>query len=76
MAPERVAALLYQLPGGEAPRRKPSGLEAGNSPDIIFERYRELVTKEAAEEWFAIIPPEDWDPPLRKRRRRRKKKGR
>ena len=31
-------------------------LEAGNSPQEIFEHYRELVTKEAAETWFSIVP--------------------
>ena len=38
-------------------------LEAGNSPAIIFKNYRELVTEEAAEEWFGITPPEGWTPP-------------
>ena len=38
-------------------------LEAGNSPKIIFRHYRELVTEEAAAEWFAIAPPEGWTPP-------------
>jgi hypothetical protein len=31
-------------------------LEAGNSPTIIFKHYRELVTKEAAAQWFGIMP--------------------
>lgn len=31
-------------------------LEAGNSPDIIFQHYREVVTKKQAAEWFAITP--------------------
>jgi integrase len=31
-------------------------LEAGNSPEIIFGHYRELVTPEAAAEWFNIKP--------------------
>jgi hypothetical protein len=31
-------------------------LEAGNSPAIIFKHYRELVTKEAADKWFGILP--------------------
>lgn len=38
-------------------------LEAGNSPAIIFKNYRELVTEEAADEWFGITPPEGWTPP-------------
>jgi hypothetical protein len=31
-------------------------LEAGNSPEVIFGHYRELVTPEAAKAWFAIVP--------------------
>jgi hypothetical protein len=31
-------------------------LEAGNSPDMIFQHYRELVTGKAAKEWFGITP--------------------
>ena len=33
-------------------------LEAGNSPDIIFEHYRELTTEKVAAEWFGILPKE------------------
>jgi integrase len=38
-------------------------LEAGNSPEIIFKHYRELVTEQEAQEWFSITPPECWVPP-------------
>jgi integrase len=31
-------------------------LEAGNSPQIIFSNYRELVKPAAAVKWFAIVP--------------------
>lgn len=31
-------------------------LEAGNSPRMIFEHYRELVTTGQGDEWFATIP--------------------
>jgi len=31
-------------------------LEAGNSPQMIFQHYRELVRPEAAKVWFAIVP--------------------
>ncbi len=31
-------------------------LEAGNSPQMIFKHYRELVTEKAAKAWFAITP--------------------
>lgn len=34
-------------------------LEAGNSPSIIFKHYRELVTGDAAEQWFSILPKPD-----------------
>jgi integrase len=33
-------------------------LEAGNSPQMIFQHYRELVRPKAAKEWFAIEPAE------------------
>lgn len=32
-------------------------LEAGNSPQMIFSNYRQLVTPTAAKAWFAIAPP-------------------
>lgn len=32
-------------------------LEAGNSPQIIFSNYRELVKPKQAELWFSIVPP-------------------
>ena len=32
-------------------------LEAGNSPQMIFKHYRELVQPKAAKAWFAIMPP-------------------
>ncbi len=38
-------------------------LEAGNSPDIIFKHYRELVTEPEANEWFSLLPPKGWVPP-------------
>ena len=31
-------------------------LEAGNSPQMIFKHYRELVRPDAAKAWFAIVP--------------------
>ena len=31
-------------------------LEAGNSPQMIFQHYRELVQPAAAKAWFAIVP--------------------
>ena len=31
-------------------------LEAGNSPQIIFQHYRELVQSKEAKAWFAIVP--------------------
>jgi len=34
-------------------------LEAGNSPQIIFQHYRELVRPKDAKGWFSITPGED-----------------
>ena len=31
-------------------------LEAGNSPDVIFQHYRELVSPEEAAQWFCVKP--------------------
>ncbi|MGB0153009.1 MAG: site-specific integrase [Verrucomicrobiales bacterium] len=31
-------------------------IEMGNSPEIIFSAYREVVPQEAAEKWFSILP--------------------
>jgi integrase len=31
-------------------------LEAGNSPEVIFAHYRELVTPEQGQEWFNVQP--------------------
>jgi len=33
-------------------------LEMGNSPQMLFRHYRELVTPEAASDWFGIMPGE------------------
>lgn len=35
-------------------------LEAGNSPQMIFKHYRQLVSETQATEWFGIVPPNDW----------------
>lgn len=35
-------------------------LEAGNSPQMVFAHYRQLVTETQASEWFDIVPPKDW----------------
>jgi integrase len=45
-----------------------TSLEAGNSREVIFQHYRELVTKQAGEQWFELSPTvvENWgekDPP-------------
>ncbi len=31
-------------------------MEAGNSPAMIYRNYRQLVTQEAAQQWFSIMP--------------------
>jgi len=35
-------------------------LEAGNSPQMVFQHYRQLVSETQAMEWFGIVPPKDW----------------
>ncbi len=39
-----------------------TALEAGNSPQMIFRHYREVVTEDVARAWFAVTPPEGWLP--------------
>ena len=34
-------------------------LEAGNSPQMIFKHYRQLVTEAEAKKWFSILPAAD-----------------
>jgi len=45
----------YRL--ADTPDAAKVALEMGNSPDKLFRHYRELVTPDAAKEWFAILPP-------------------
>ena len=33
--------------------------QAGNSPAMIHQQYKGLVTKADAEKWFAVMPPKD-----------------
>ncbi len=33
-----------------------TSLEAGNSPQMIFKHYRQLVSDAAAKDWFSITP--------------------
>lgn len=35
-------------------------LEAGNSPQMVFKHYRQLVSETQATEWFGIVPPKGW----------------
>jgi integrase len=44
---------------GDVPR---TALEAGNSPEMIFRHYRQVVDGQSAEEWFGIMPPDGWIP--------------
>jgi len=44
-------------------------LECGNSSDMIFQHYRELVTPDEAKAWFNILPPADYPKGLLKPRR-------
>jgi integrase len=46
-------------------------LECGNSPDIIFKHYRELVLPDDAKQWFSIVPPDDYRQNLLARRVRK-----
>jgi integrase len=52
----RHSFISYRLAAiNDAPR---VALEAGNSPQMIFQHYRELVTPKQATAWFSIMPSE------------------
>ena len=52
----RHSGVSYRLADtGDAPR---TALELGTSVQMLMQHYRELVTKEDAEKWFSIFPPE------------------
>jgi hypothetical protein len=55
MGSKRVAALLHLLSAGGHDTARVA-LEAGNSPEVIFMHYRELVTPEEAYAWFNVKP--------------------
>jgi integrase len=40
-------------------------LEAGNSPQMIFKHYRQLVTEAEAKKWFSIVPDKSLNQPPR-----------
>jgi len=52
----RHSGASYRLAAtGNAPE---TALELGTSVQMLMQHYRELVTKEDAEKWFAIFPPQ------------------
>lgn len=52
----RHSGASYRLAAtGNAPQ---TALELGTSVQMLMQHYRELVTKEDAQTWFAIFPPE------------------
>lgn len=50
----RHSFISYRL--AEIQKADQVALEAGNSPQMIFQNYRELVTPAQAVEWFAVCP--------------------
>ena len=53
---ECLAAQLHFLPVAEIQDVNRVALEAGNSPRMIFQHYRELCTPDDARTWFALAP--------------------
>jgi len=49
----RHSFISYRL--AETGDENQTAQEAGNTPDIIFQHYRELVTRDEAKEWFKIL---------------------
>ena len=50
----RHSFISYRL--AETQNAHKVAIEAGNSENIIFKNYRELVTEEEANAWFSIFP--------------------
>ncbi len=50
----RDSFISYRLAATQA--EQTVALEAGNSPDVVFNHYRTVVTPEAAEEYFRVFP--------------------
>ena len=50
----RHSYISYRL--AQMPDTARVALECGNSPDVIFKHYRELVTPDQAKEWFSLMP--------------------
>lgn len=48
----KTSVILNHEPGAQN-----VAMEAGNSPSMIHQNYRELVTAEQAKAWFSIVPP-------------------
>lgn len=56
----RHSYISYRVAGtGDVAR---TSLEAGNSPEVIFKNYREVVGEDDSKAWFSMVPPEGWIP--------------
>jgi len=56
----RHSYISYRVAGtGDVAR---TSLEAGNSPEVIFKNYREVVGEDDSKAWFSMVPPEGWLP--------------
>ena len=53
----RHSFISYRL--AETQNAHQVAIEAGNSENIIFKNYRELVTEEEANAWFLIFPEKE-----------------
>src|SRR5581483_7664335 len=60
MEAQRSASFVYFLPARRDQDVHQVSLEAGNSPQMVFAHYRQLVTETQATEWFGIVPCQGW----------------
>ena len=49
----------FEQPAAGPDSAEQVALEAGNSSQMIFKHYRELVRPAEAEKWFAIMPGQE-----------------
>ena len=56
MEAQRAAPLVHPYRVAKIKNVNEVAMEAGNSPDMIFKHYRELVTETEADAWFGVTP--------------------
>jgi len=59
MGPKRAPSFFCSYHYAQHKNENETAVLMGNSPQMVFQHYRELVRPEAAAKFFAIMPPAD-----------------